>query len=495
MIIHFLGASTEMDAFTTAFKFPSFFRRFFAEGGFQSIFVPYFTDFTATNKLKGARYFSSRIFTLTFWIVVFITAIVLIFTKQFTIFMAPGFINMPEKLALTVDFTRIIFPSVAFISLATIYSGILVSYKKFFLFAFAPVLVNCVLVCSILIGQDMLSTGYRLSYGTLASGVLQFIYLYVCVKTNKLPSPKISLIRCSAKIKSFLKKLLPVLAGAGVAQVNILVGLFLASLLPTGCITYMHCADRFIQLPLSLFGASMGIVLLPEISANIAKNKFVDLKNIQNKSMLFVLRLTLPSVIGLIVLSDCLISLLYGHGKFDNDAVKTTSLVLKVTAVGLPAYVISKIMSFIFFAQKNSKVPVMAAIVSVISNILFGLALIGSMKILGLAIANALSGFINVCIMCYKSNRWFSLEKETLSDCVKIISASLFMLLIMLLIQRVMYADNAGFCGKLTFVIISFVTAVIAYVFALYFFKDHTVRESLNLLKNKISKNQNNLES
>lgn len=488
-MIHFLGASAEMDAFTTAFKFPSFFRRFFAEGGFQSIFVPYFTDFTAANKLKGARYFSSRIFTLAFWIMLAITAIVLVFAEQFTILMAPGFVNTPEKLALTADFTRIIFPSVAFISLATVYSGILISYRKFFLFALVPILVNCILIGSILICRDTLATGYRLAYGILISGIFQFMYLYACVKTYKFPSPRISSVKCSAKIKSFSKKLLPVLAGAGVAQVNVLVGLFLASLLPTGSITYLHCADRFVQLPLALFGASMGIVLLPEIAANMAKNKLVDLKNIQNKSLLFVLRLALPSVIGLIMLSDCLISLLYGHGKFDENAVRITSLVLKVTAIGLPAYVIGKIMSFIFFAQKNSKVPVTAAIASVISNIFLGLVLIWPMKVLGIAAANALSGFVNIYVMKSRAAGWFVLEKNVLSDCVKIIVSSLAALFVILLLQHIMYVNDTYLCGELFFLIISFATATTTYVLALYFFKDASVRWSFNMLKNKIFKN------
>ena len=117
VMVHFLGASVEMDAFTTAFKFPSFFRRFFAEGGFQSIFVPYYTDYVLHSKYNGAKYFSSRIFTLIFWVMLVICIVVFIFAREFTLLMAPGFINYPEKLALTIEFTRIIFPSIAFISL------------------------------------------------------------------------------------------------------------------------------------------------------------------------------------------------------------------------------------------------------------------------------------------------------------------------------------------------------------------------------------------
>lgn len=491
ILVHFLGASLEMDAFTTAFKFPSFFRRFFAEGGFQSIFVPYFTDFTSANKLKGARYFSSRIFSLIFWIMLAVSVIVFIFAKEFTLLMAPGFAETPEKLALTTEFTRIIFPSVAFVSLSTVYSGILVSRQRFFSFAMAPILVNCVLVSSLFVCQDVLSAGRRISYGVLAAGIFQFIYMYFCVRIKKLPTPRLSSIKISSRVRSLLKKLAPVLAGAGVAQVNILVGSFFASFLPTGCITYLYCADRFVQFPLALFGISMGIVLLPEIAEGIAKKRKTDLKDIQNKSLLFTLRLTLPSVMGLISLSYCMISLLYGHGKFDQAAVQNTADVLKVAAIGLPSFVIAKIMSSVLFAQKDAETPVIAAIVSIIANIIFSIILVKPFHEIGIAISSSLAGFVNVYVMCRKSRGWFKFEKPIVKDFVKILIASCIMLVVILLLDSNVDTNDSKL-RELFLVIITFLIGSIVYVLSLFFLKDQAVQTCISKVRMRFLKNKLN---
>jgi len=486
LLVHFLGASFEMDAFTTAFKFPTFFRRFFAEGGFQSIFVPYFTDFTVANKFKGARYFSSRIFSLIFWIMLFITILVEIFAEEFTIFMAPGFVSIPEKLRLTTEFTRIVFPSVAFVSLSTIYSGILISKHKFFLFSMAPILVNFVLISSLFIGVDIFSAGRRISYGVLAAGIFQLFYMYCCVKFQKLPSPVLSSLKLSMKVKGLLKNLAPALAGAGVVQVNVFIGLFLASFLPTGCITYLHCADRFIQFPLALFGISMGLVLLPEIAEEIAKGEGNNIKNIQNKSILFTLRLTIPSVCGLIVLSYYMISLLYGHGRFDQLAVEHTSNVLKVSAIGLPLFVMVKIIASVFFARKNTKVPMKAAIISLIVNVILSLILIKPFQEIGLAISSTVAGFVNAFIMYHQSNRSFRFEKPLIIGLMKILISSAIMLLVILAFNY--YNNPSSKLGEFFTLFVSCFIGFFVYIGSLIVLKDEAITSYLPLFYNKFKK-------
>ncbi|MDR1391035.1 MAG: murein biosynthesis integral membrane protein MurJ [Holosporales bacterium] len=487
VLIRFLGASIEMDAFTTAFKFPSFFRRFFAESGFQSIFVPYFTDFVVAEKLKGATYFSSRIFSLIFLVMLIATVIVCIFAEQFTILMAPGFINSPEKLALTIEFTRIIFPSIAFISLSSVYCGILVSYQKFFIFAMIPILVNCLLVLSLFICQDMISTGRRISYGTLAAGIFQFVYMYICIKVKKLPSPKLLSLKMTPKIKELLKKLIPVLAGAGVAQINVLTGSFFASYLPTGCITFLHCADRFIQFPLALFGVSIGIVLLPEISEQIAKKKYSNLKDVQTRALLFTLRLTLPSVVALISLSYCAISLIYGYGKFDQDAIQNTSNILKASSLGLPAYVVAKVMSSILFAQKDSKTPLIAAIFSIVANIVFVVLLIIPFKEIGIAVGASLAGFVNVFIMFKKSKGSIAFEKSTIIDSAKILLASLIMFAVILFINSYYNLRNLKVFEELLLIGMSCIIGAIVYIGSLFILGDSVMRSFFNFIRKKVS--------
>lgn len=483
LLVHFLGASIEMDAFTTAFKFPSFFRRFFAEGGFQSIFVPYFTDFTTSNKLKGASYFSSRLFSLIFWVMLIITILVEVFAEEFTVFMAPGFAATPEKFKLTVEFTRIIFPSVAFVALSTIYSGTLISKQKFFIFSLAPILVNFVLIASLFIGKDIFSAGKRISYGVLAAGIFQLVYMYCCVKYQRFPSPKLSSVRLSGKVKGLLKKLGPVLAGAGVAQVNVLVSSFFASFLPTGCVTYIYCADRFIQLPLALFGISMGIILLPEISESIARGKKDNIQSIQSKSIIFTLKLTMPSVCGLIAISYYITSLLYGHGKFDELAVQHTADVLKVAALGLPAFVMAKIMASVLFAQKDTKSPMNAAIISIIVNVVFSFIFIKPLHEIGLALASTIAGFANVFVMCYQAKGSFKFEKTLVINLIKITISSAVMLLILCLIIN--YLSPTTKLDETILVVISGIVGIILYIAFLALLKDQGALSCIGFISNK----------
>ncbi len=485
LLLHFLGASVEMDAYTTAFKFPSFFRRFFAEGGFQSIFVPYYTDYISYSKFKGARYFASRIFTLISWIMLFISIIVFLFAKEFTILMAPGFASDPEKLALTTEFTRIIFPSIAFISLSTVYSGILISRQKFFIFSLAPIFVNIILIGSLFVCQDLTSAGRRYSYGTLVAGVFMFLYMFSCVKYQNFPSPRFSTIRRSPKVKTFLKKMLPVLVGAGVAQINVLAGTFFASFLETGCITCLACADRFVQLPLSLFGVTMGTILLPEIASKISKNQKNEIKEIQNKSLLFTMRLTLPSVIGFIAMSYLMISLLYGHGKFDYHAIDLTSNILKVTACGLPALVLSKIMSSILFAYKDTKTPVIAAIISIIVNVVLSATLIRSFGIIGVAASSAVAAYVNVYVMCRKTHGCFSITKAVLIDFLKIVVASSLLLGVMLFISGLQSDIQRAKIQEFLLMLFMVIAGGAIYVSTLYLLKDKVVMQIVCKFKSK----------
>lgn len=425
---HFLGTCSEMDAFLIAFKFPRFFRTCFAEGGFHSMFVPYFTDFTARGKYNGAKIFSSRIFTILFWWMCAFSVIIFIFADTFVAITAPGFKSSPETFQLAVDFTRIIFPNVGFCALSTVYSGVLVAHKRFLPFALSPILVNIVLICSLFVGgDDFLSSGYRVSYGVLLSGILQFVFLYFYVKTLRLQVPSISKVKVSKKMREFFKKLTPVVVGAGAAQINVFADSIFCSFLPTGSISYIYFADRFIQFPLALFGISVATILLPEIASIISKGSKTDRNAMQNNAMIFTLRMAIPSVVGLIVMANLLIGALYGHGRFTETSVDRTAIVLQIFAIGLPAYVISKIFASILFAQKDSKTPVRAAVISIICNIIFNYMLVRPFGIYGIAAGTTVAGFVNAYIMYRKSKDWFKLDKEMITDISRILLASIVM--------------------------------------------------------------------
>lgn len=476
MLSHFLGACSEMDAFLIAFKFPSFFRKCFAEGGFHSVFVPYFIDFAANKKHKGSLYFSSRILTLLFWAMLIFSIIVFIFAETFVTIMAPGFINSPEKFNLAVEFTRIIFPNVGFVALSTIYSGILIANNRFFPFAFAPILVNIILISSLVIGSDLASAGYRISYGVLLSGIFQFVFLYFYTKSLRLPTPNLAKLKISRKMKEFLKKLAPVIVGAGVAQFNVFVDSLFGSFLATGSISFIYFADRFIQLPLALFGISMATVLLPEISTAVSKQRGLKPGNLQDNILTFTVRLAIPSVVALIVLSHGLVSTLYGHGKFSTSNVNSTSAILQIFALGLPAYIMSKIFASILFAQKNTRTPVIAAIISIICNIVLNCILIIPLGIIGVAISTSISGVVNACILYRKSKNWFSFDKKAFIAIVKILIASLAMGMSM----KFMTSHGTEISSEIKYLIVNALIGTIVYLIMLVFLKDETTVKLIN---------------
>ena len=480
-----LGDCVEMDVFVAASKFPVFFRRFFSEGGFQSIFVPYLTDFTATGKLKGARYFSSRIFTMVFWVVLICTIIVFIFAKEFSLLMAPGFANDPEKMALVTEFTRIIFPSVAFVSLSSIYSGILIASKKFFPFSMIPILMNVVLISSLLIGQDMLTAGRRMAYGFLVAGIFQLCYLYVCVRTVKLTMPRVHKVRASPKVKQLFKKLVPILAGGGVAQVNIFIDTLFGSFLPTGGMTHISFADRCFQLPLALFGISMATVLLPEIASCISRGKKEEVQSTQSKALLCMLRLTIPSAIALITMAYCVISALYGHGKYSENAVQKTANVLMVLSMGLPAYVVSKILSSTLMAHKDARTPLVAAIASIITNVVLSAALIVPFQEIGIAVATAVSGFVNAYVMYRQSKHLILLDKTVGMAVIKIVIASIGMYLAIEFIKHMFVMCDNSLLSEIIFVFFGCFVGCIMYVIMLCVLGDSCTRDTLSSIKKR----------
>jgi putative peptidoglycan lipid II flippase len=395
--------------------------------------------------------------------------------------MAPGFRNDREKFSLAVEFTRIIFPSVVFISLSSIYSGLLIARNQFFAFAITPILVNIILISSLLFGESILPHGYRVSCGVLLAGIFQFCYFYWYIRKCGLGVPFFSRIKITRKVKVFLKKMLPILVGAGVAQINVFIDSLLGSILPTGTISYIYFADRLIQFPLAIFGISMGIVLLPEISKKITQNGADQINCIQNDALSIALRMTMPAVIGLISLAYFLISLLYGHGRFSEESVQKTANILRVFALGLPAYVAAKITSFVLFAQKDSKTPIVAALMSIVTNVILSLVLMIPFQGLGIALATTISGFVNFYVMHRRSCGLtinISVFKNPLS-------ASLIMFFFIEILKTMLMNSSNQIHFQIISIFIICLTGMIAYLISLLILRDEVIVPYFQKLRTK----------
>jgi putative peptidoglycan lipid II flippase len=471
---HFLGAGAEMDAFLIAFKFPSFFRKCFAEGGFQSLFVPYYTDFTIEKKEKFAFVFSSHIFTILFYAMFLLTILIFVFAETFVTIMAPGFLKDPSKFHLAVNFTKIVFPNVAFVGLSAVYSGMMMARNRFLPFALSPILVNIILIAFVIVDSKAISPGYRISIGVLCASVIQLVFLHACARSIKLGTPVLTKLRFSGlkprfskRTKEFLWKLTPIIAGAGVSQLNVFVDTFFGSFLVEGAISFIYYADRFIQLPLALFGISMATVILPEISSifsskNCNRNM---VKKIQEETVIFTLRMAIPATIGLMATAYQIVNVMYCHGKFTEDSVFQTSLIIQIFALGIPAYVLAKIFASVLFAQKNSKTPVLAAIVSVASNIVLNAILIKPFGVIGLSVGTSIAGFINAYVMYRKTREWFVFNPRVLASLFKIIVSSFVMLCAVI-------AAKWFFTNEILFLIFGTTFGIAVYFVVLVIMKD-----------------------
>ncbi|MDR1234167.1 MAG: murein biosynthesis integral membrane protein MurJ [Holosporales bacterium] len=484
---HFLGAGVEMDAFLIAYKFPSFFRKFFSEGGFQSIFVPFYSDFTEAHKYKAAQYFSSRIFRIILFITIIVTLLVVVFANEFVLIMAPGFVNDPEKLSLATEFTKIIFPSVIFIAISSVYSGILMSHRQFFLFTMWPILGNLILIASLFMGQDLMSAARRLSYGVLIAGLSQFCYSWWSARRCSSGIPFSFRIKITKRMRDFLRKLPNVLASAGISQINIFLDSLFGSIMPTGVISYIYFADRFIQFPLALFGISMGVILVPEISKRMRQESTNGVNKVQNEAIALTLRMTLPAVIVFLSLAHPLISILYGHGKFSGASVDRTANVLRVFSIGLPAYVVAKIMSSALLAQKDSKTPITATLVAVSSNIILSVLLMFPLQEIGIAIATSVSGFVNVYVMYKKSKSFTFMDMPFIRSMRKVLLSS-FIMFIFIEVMKIIIKDPDDVCLRTMMLIFIIIVGLISYLITLLILGDDILKFSIATLKKKFMK-------
>ena len=349
LIAIFLGTGMLADAFFVAFRIPNTFRRLFAEGTFNAAFVPSYSSEITKGK-KQSNKFANDIFNLLFLGLLFLTIIIEIFMPAFVSIIAPGFVGDLEKMELAINLTRITFPFLFFICLASFFSAILNSHNKFAAAAAAPIILNIVLILVLFFSKSLGDQlVYYLSYGVSLAGFLQLIFLYKYV--SKYYSLEFNYkLKVSNKVKFFFKKLLPSIFSSGVTQINILIGTIIASF-QASAVSYLYYADRIYQINLAIAGIAIGVVILPQLSKHIQSRKKNKILLIQNKALELSLFLSLPATIALIIGSEQIISALFGYGSFNENSVSNSSLALYYFALGLPAFALIKVFSTFFFAN------------------------------------------------------------------------------------------------------------------------------------------------
>ena len=370
----FLGAGPIADAFFVAFKFPNFFRRLFAEGAFAAAFVPMFAGSVAQHGKAAAKEFAESAMAVLL-AVLFVLVVAAEFAMPWVVaIIAPGFADEPTRYALAIDFTRVTFPYLLFISLVSLQGGVLNSLDRFAAVAATPILLNLCLIGAIFgFTPFMPSAGHALSWGVALAGLAQFLFLaWACGREGmglRLRMPKLS-----PETRTLMTRMAPVALGSGAAQINLVIDVMLASLLAAGSISWLYYADRIYELPLAVIGIAIGTALLPLQSRQVRLGDEEGARATLNRAMEAASLLTLPATAALIVLADPIVSVLFLRGAFTAADVGGTSTALIAYTVGLPAYVAVKVLTPNFYARHDTKSPVKIAVACVIFNTICGVS-------------------------------------------------------------------------------------------------------------------------
>ena len=472
LIAIFLGTGVLADAFFIAFRIPNTFRRLFSEGTFNAAFVPSYASEIVKGK-KQSNKFANNIFNLLFLGLLFLVLIVQIFMPAFVSIIAPGFVENVEKMELAISLTRITFPFLFFVCLASFFSAILNSHNKFAAASAAPIILNIILIgvllFSKLLGDNLV---FYLSYGVSFAGFLQLVFLYKFVR--KFYSLKLDFkIKTNSKIKVFFKKLLPSIFASGVTQINILVGTIIASF-QASAVSYLYYADRIYQINLAIAGIAIGVVVLPQLSKHIQTKKKSKIHLIQNKALELSLFLTLPASAALLIASEEIISALFGYGSFDQESAINSGKALYYFALGLPAFSLIKVFSSFFFANHDTKIPFYISLFSVLINIVISISYFNEIGFIIIPIATTISSWFNaILLFAFLKNRdLFSFNNIFLVRFVKIIIASLLMAIFFnFLITYFKYELAFNQNIKSFYLILSVILSLLFYLFVSYWIK------------------------
>lgn len=427
-----LGAGPVADAFFAAFRFPNLFRRVFAEGAFNTAFIPLFARELEAGGMDSARKFAESVLSVLLFTLLLLSALAILFMPFLVgTIVAPAFSDTPEKFALTVFLTRIMFPYLFCMSLVAMLSGILNSMRQYFLAAIVPVLLNgsmiLALIAALAMGADQHTTGIWLAWGVFAAGVAQ-LFLLVWGARKSGFSMSVRMPRFDPAVKRLLVLMGPAIVTGGVTQINLLIGQIIASA-QDGAIALLNYADRINQLPLGVIGIAVGVVLLPELSRALKAGNLVEAQHLQNRSLEFALGITVPAAIGLMVMPAPIVNILYERGAFSAETTALTAAALAGFAAGLPAYVMIKVFQPAYFAREDMKTPMRFAIVQVIVNIALSLALFPFLGHVAIALATAASAWCNVFLLA--GSLWLSGEfrpsAPTVRNILKILAGAAVM--------------------------------------------------------------------
>ena len=395
-----MGTGPVADAFVVALRLPNHFRAIFAEGAFNSAFIPAYARVHETRGGDTARLFADRVISLMLMVQVALLILAFLTMPWVVRLLAPGFAEDPAKFELTVTLTRITFPYLLFMTLVTILSGVLNARERFAAAAAAPILLNLSIMAALAVAFLFPTAGHAAAWGVSIAGVLEFLLLWFATRRVGL-APSAARPSLDADMRGFFRTFWPAVIGSGGVQIALFADTFIASLLPTGAVSSLYYAERLYQLPIGVIGIAAGTVLLPEMSRRIAVGDVAGAHGAQNRAAGLSLALSAPFVVAFLTVPELIMAALFERGAFDAAAAERAGAVLAAYAVGLPAVVLIRSVIASFHARADTTTPVIAALIGVGVNVVLKIALVMSLGlgVIGLALSTAAGAWVNLLLL------------------------------------------------------------------------------------------------
>jgi putative peptidoglycan lipid II flippase len=406
MVFARFGVDAGMDAFFVAFKIPNFMRRLFAEGAFSQAFVPVLSEYKTQREQGEVKALVDRVAGTLLGVLGLLVLAGVLASPVVVMVFAPGFWSDPLKFDLAAYMLRFTFPYLLFMALVAFAAGILNSYGRFAAAAFTPVWLNVVLIAAaLLVAPQFEQPMVAVSWGVLLAGFVQLVFLFPSLaKIRLLPRPRWGW--GDAGVNKILKLMVPGIIGSSVSQINLLFDTLLASFLITGSVSWLYYADRLVEFPLGIFGIALATVILPVLSRAHASDSAQEFSRILDAGLRWVLLIGLPAAAGLIILSQAAVSTLFEYGDFLAGDVQMTGLALVAYGIGLPGFMLVKILAPAFFSRQDTKTPVRVAIRAMVANMVMNVVFVVPLVLLkvpgahaGLALATALASYLNAGLL------------------------------------------------------------------------------------------------
>jgi len=483
------GAGLATDAFFVAFRIPNLLRRLLAEGSLTVSFVPVFTDYLKNKNREDALKLANVAFTALSILLVLVSLAGIIFSPLIVTAMAPGFVKSPPRYDLTVYLTRLMFPYIFFISLVALCMGILNSLRHFAAPAIAPVILNISIILAALFFRNLFQPPIiALAAGVVIGGVLQLALQIPFLRRMGIKlQPDFHLRHPGLKRVATL--MIPAFFGAAIYQINIFIGTILASLLPTGSVSFLYYADRIVELPLGVFAIAVGTATLPSFSEQVARGQFEQLKKTLSFSLRLLLFITIPATFALIALRIPIISVLFERGEFTLNSAIETSRALLCYSIGLPAFSVIRIIVAAHYSLQDTKSPMKAAIVALIVNALLSLTLMFPLKHAGLALATSLASMVNVAMLwvILRIRLGAFLDRDFFLSIARTGLSTLVMLGVILSIDFIYPWSVANpFNARLLYLSLCVVVGAAAFFIAAFFFRSQEIAAALRVISRRL---------